>query len=358
MFSSTDIKTWAQEAKFDLCGIAPADSFPELRYIDEWIRLGYAGEMSYLARSLRRRADVRHVVPAAKSVVMLGTVYNTDYPYSTESDDQDAAVISRYAWGRDYHSELKRRTETLLDRMRMSSDQPFEARCYVDTGPVQERIYAQYAGLGWIGKNTCLIHPEKGSWLFLSEIITSLSLEPDLPQLDQCGNCSLCLEACPTNALREPYVLDSTRCLSYLTIELRGPIPKSQRSDIGTYVYGCDICQDVCPYNASPAKSTDPVWQPRPAFDKPTLEALWKCPDDILNEHLEDSAMSRAGVTGLRRNIAVALGNSATSKAREIVTEKPGDETPSKRDPVVVDHLQWAKQRLARSLKGRNHSKP
>ena len=324
MFSSTDIKTWAQEAKFDLCGIAPADSFPELRYIDEWIRLGYAGEMSYLARSLRRRADVRHVVPAAKSVVMLGTVYNTDYPYSTESDDPDAAVISRYAWGRDYHSELKRRTETLLDRMRMSSDQPFEARCYVDTGPVQERIYAQYAGLGWIGKNTCLIHPEKGSWLFLSEIITSLSLEPDLPQLDQCGNCSLCLEACPTNALREPYVLDSTRCLSYLTIELRGPIPKSQRS----------------------------------AFDKPTLEALWKCPDDILNEHLEDSAMSRAGVTGLRRNIAVALGNSATSKAREIVTEKPGDETPSKRDPVVVDHLQWAKQRLARSLKGRNHSKP
>ena len=221
MITANDVKALAQEIGFDLCGIAPAEAFPELRFLDDWLEHGYAGEMRYMSRTARRRRDVREVLPSARSVVSLATLYNTDNPYSTEHDDPNEAKISRYAWGADYHNVLQQRTETLLDRIRAASTTTFDARCYVDTGPVQERVYAQYAGLGWIGKNTCLIHPEQGSWFFLSEIITSLPLEVDAPQLDQCGTCTLCLEACPTNALRAPGVLDSTRCLSYLTIELR-----------------------------------------------------------------------------------------------------------------------------------------
>ena len=214
--NADDVKTFAREAGFDLCGIAPAKAFPELRFLDDWLERGYAGEMRYLARNARRRSDVREVVPSALSVISLGTLYNTDRPYSTEVNDPDAALISRYAWGEDYHDVVGRRTEALLERMRAATGEPFSARCYVDTGPVQERVYAQHAGLGWIGKNTCLINPEQGSWFFLAEIITSLPLEPDAPQLDQCGTCTLCLEACPTGAFPEPRVLDATRCLSYL----------------------------------------------------------------------------------------------------------------------------------------------
>ena len=303
--------------------------------------------MRYLDRTARRRSDVRQVVPAARSVVALGSIYNTARPYSTEVDDPDAALISRYAWGEDYHDVLGRRAETLLERMRTAAGEPFEARCYVDTGPVQERVYAQYAGLGWIGKNTCLIHPELGSWLFLAEIITSLPLAPDTPQLDQCGTCTLCLEACPTDALREPWVLDSTRCLSYLTIELRGPIPESRRSDVGTHVYGCDICQDVCPYNAAPARSNDPAWQPDPELDNARLPDLWRQSDDRLGALLERSAMSRARLQGLRRNVAVALGNSGTITAAAAIAEQDSSETPSRRAPLVQEHVEWARRRLA-----------
>ena len=301
MLAAGDVKRMAREAGFDLCGIAPAEAFPELTYFDEWLAAGYAGEMRYLPRSAARRADVRNVVPAARSVVALGVIYNTDRPYSTEVNDPDAALISRYAWGEDYHDVLGRRADALLAQMREASDEPFEARWYVDTGPVQERIYAQYAGLGWIGKNTCLIHPEQGSWIFLAEIITSLALEPDAPQLDQCGTCTLCIEACPTGALREPWVLDATRCLSYLTIELRGPIHETWRDAIGTHVYGCDICQDVCPYNHPAARSGDAAWQPGPAFDQPTLVDLWRRTDTETQALLARSAMSRAKLNGFRR---------------------------------------------------------
>jgi len=178
------------------------------------------------------------------SVIVTGTLYNTVQPYDTEPD-RNAAVISRYAWGDDYHDVIKLRLEALLAWMRTESAEPFDARAYVDTGPVQERVYAQYGGLGWIGKNTCLINPELGSWLFLSEIICTLALEPDAAGTDQCGACTRCLDACPTNALVEPGVLDSTRCLSYLTIEIKGAIPVALRAPLDTIVYGCDICQDV-----------------------------------------------------------------------------------------------------------------
>ncbi len=345
--TADDVKALARDVGFDLCGIAPAEAFPELRFLDEWLERGYAGEMRYMTRSARRRSDVREVVPSARSVVSLGTLYNTDHPYSTEVNDPDAALISRYAWGRDYHDVIGRRTEELLERMRAVVEEPFAARCYVDTGPVQERVYAQHAGLGWIGKNTCLINPEQGSWFFLSEIITSLPLDPDAPQLDQCGTCTLCIEACPTDAIREPWVLDATRCLSYLTIELRGAIPEEQRADVGTRVYGCDICQDVCPYNAAAARSDDAAWQPAPELDQPSLSELWRWSDERLGALLERSAMSRARLAGLRRNVAVALGNSATPAAATAVADPASPETPSRNAPMVAEHVDWAWRRLA-----------
>src|SRR5438067_10185165 len=266
--TSSQIKVRARELGFDACGIAPAANHPELTFFREWLDRGYAGEMAYLRRSAERRADVRNVVPSARSVVALATVYNTDRPYSTECMDPRQAQIARYAWGEDYHDVLGARLDALLDWMRRESPVPFDARAYVDTGPVQERVYAQHAGIGWIGKNTCLIHPELGSWIFLAEIICSLDLDVDAPSLDQCGTCTLCLDACPTQALVGPGVLDSTRCISYLTIELREDIPASLRSAIGTHVYGCDVCQEVCPWNAMPPVSGDPEWQPRGVWDR------------------------------------------------------------------------------------------
>ena len=184
--TSADIKAKARELGFDVCGIAPASDHPELHFFGDWLARGYAGEMAYLHRTAQRRADVRHVVPSARTVIMTATVYNTDRPYSTECHDPDRAHIARYAWGDDYHDVIGARLESLLAWMRESSPDAFDARAYVDTGPVQERVYAQHAGIGWIGKNTCVINPGIGSWLFLGEIICSLPLEVDPPSFDQC----------------------------------------------------------------------------------------------------------------------------------------------------------------------------
>jgi epoxyqueuosine reductase len=264
--------------------------------------------MAWMTRSADQRADVRRVVPGARSVIVTGTLYNTDRPYSSELPP-GVARISRYAWGDDYHDVLTRRLDALLAWMRAESTEPFAACAYVDTGPVQERVYAQYAGLGWVGKNTCLINPELGSWLFLSEIITTLPLDPDTQGLEQCGSCTRCLEACPTGALVEPGVLDSNRCLSYLTIEHRGDLPDEYRAAIGAHVYGCDICQEVCPYNQPAPHSSDPAWQPRGGLDLKALAELGQRSDAEWQAVLRGSAMKRAKLAGLRRNIDAALRN-------------------------------------------------
>jgi epoxyqueuosine reductase len=325
---------------FDLCGIAPADSFPELAFLREWIDRGYAGEMAYIPRSADRRADVRAVVHGARSVNVTGTLYNTVQPYHTQPD-RGAAIISRYAWGDDYHDVIEARLEALLAWMRSESAEPFDAKAYVDTGPVQERVYAQYGGLGWIGKNTCLINPALGSWLFLSEIICTLALEHDAAGIDQCGACTRCLDACPTDALVEPGVLDSTRCLSYLTIEIKGAIPVALRAPMDTLVYGCDICQDVCPYNQAAPQSEDPAWQPRAGLRLPGLVDLWRQPDAELRSRLKGTAMTRAKLTGIRRNLAVAIGNSGDPDALAALAESSSDR-PSAADPMVRDHIGWA----------------
>ena len=352
MLTSGRIKARAQSLGFALCGVAPASAFPELRFLREWIDRGYAGEMRYIARTADRRADVRHVLPTARTVIALGTVYNVDRPYSVELADPNHAHVARYAWGTDYHAVVGQRTEQLLGWMKDASPDSFEARAYVDTGPVQERVYAQYAGLGWIGKNSCLINAELGSWLFLSEIICSVPLDIDPPAIDQCGTCTLCLEACPTGAIVEPWVLDSTRCVSYLTIELREAIPQPMRTAVGTHVYGCDICQDVCPWNARAATSTDPEWQPDPILDQPQLAELWRHSDSALGPVVKRSAMSRAGLRRLRRNTAVALGNCATAEAADALSDRVADDSRS--DPLVDDHVTWARRQLQKT-KGAGH---
>lgn len=347
MLTSSAIKTQARELGFDLCGVAPVDDFPELSFLKDWLALGYAGTMAWMARNADRRADVRHVVPGARSVIVTGTLYNANRPYSS-GVPAGTARLSRYAWGDDYHGVLRRRLESLLEWIRASlapSDvEGFDARVYVDTGPVQERVYAQYAGLGWIGKNTCVINPELGSWLFLGEIITTLPLDPDAQGLEQCGSCTRCLDACPTGALVEPGVLDSTRCISYLTIELRGAIPEAIRPAVGAHVYGCDICQEVCPYNLPPPVSSDAPWQPRAGLDLPRLVELWRRPDAELRALVKGSAMTRAKLTGLRRNLAVAIGNSGDADAIADLSET-SDDRPSADDPMVREHIEWALSR-------------
>ena len=349
LLTAARVKDKARALGFDLCGVAPAQAFPELSFLRGWLDKGYAGNMTYLHRSAKKRADVRVVVPGARSVIVTGTLYNTNRPYSTDQAGRPGeGVVARYAWGDDYHDVLQARLDALVAWMHEESPDAFDARAYVDTGPVQERVFAQHAGLGWIGKNTCLINAEVGSWLFLAEVICTLPLEPGTEGLEQCGSCTRCLDACPTGALVEPGVLDATRCVSYLTIELKRKIPDAQRPGLGARIYGCDVCQEVCPYNQAPLTSVDPAWQPRAGLDQPGLVELWRRSDDDLVKLTFGSAMTRAGLTGLRRNLAVAMGNSGDASAAEALAS-PVEDAPSTRDPMVLEHVGWALRRLATS---------
>ncbi|MCC7417326.1 MAG: tRNA epoxyqueuosine(34) reductase QueG [Acidobacteria bacterium] len=315
--NSAGIKQKAAELGFDACGIAPAEAHAELAFFERWLAQGYAGEMAYLARSADRRADVRRVMPSARAVIVTATCYNTDRPYSIECADPERAHVSRYAWGDDYHEVVARRLDALLAWMHASSAEPFQACRYVDTGPVQERVYARRGGIGWIGRNSCVINPTLGSWLFLGEIICSLPLEVDQPALDRCGTCTLCIEACPTRAIVAPGVVDATRCVSYLTIEQRGEIPEALIPGVGGRVYGCDVCQEVCPWNLAAPVSGDRAWQPRRVWDRRTIDELSCLSDADLREGLRGSPMARATRRGIRRNVAVARKN-AESRRRDV----------------------------------------
>jgi epoxyqueuosine reductase len=311
------VKRRAKELGFDLCGIAPVGAFPELTFFREWLDRGYSGTMAYLPRSAKRRVDVRRALPTARSVIMTGTIYNTDpSPSPSGSADPSGGTIARYARGDDYHDVLGRRLETLVAWMRDEQSEPFDALAYVDTGPVQERVYAQYAGLGWIGKNTCVINSELGSWMLLAEIICSLPLEPDQPALDQCGTCTLCLEACPTGAFVGPHVLDATKCLSYLTIEYRGAMSDAQRASVSNHLFGCDICQEVCPWNAMPATANG-QWPARQGLSVLKLADLSSQPDEELAKIVDGTPLARIGVRGLRRNVEIARENA--TRVRSLV---------------------------------------
>jgi epoxyqueuosine reductase len=332
-------KTLAQEAGFDLAGVARADEAPDLGAFARWIARGYAGEMDYLTSQVAKRSDLRAAFPWARSVLCVGLQYDTPASYSTEAP-AGRGWIARYAWGDDYHDVMKAMLDRLVERLRAEAG-PFEARTYVDTGPIVERAWAAAAGLGAWGKNTCLLHPEHGSWFFLGEVVTELDLPADAPRLDMCGSCTACLEACPTGALPAPYQLDATRCISYLTIEVKGAIPEERREGLGRHVFGCDICQDVCPWNRRRRVRGPDAFEARPGLVAPDLADLAGHDEEAFRERFRRSPVKRAKRRGLLRNVAVALGNTRDPGHRPVLERLETDS-----DPVVAEHARWALRRL------------
>jgi epoxyqueuosine reductase len=403
------LKQRALDIGFDLVGIAPLVPGKDLVFARQWVERGYGGEMRYLANP--KRFDPRLVLASAKSVVCVALAYNTPLPYSTDVHQEGSrqkavgsealtrpacggppsptgrgvggegmarAWISRYAWGGDYHEIVRAKLEKLRAAVEELAPD-VETRVFVDTGPIVERAFARFSGLGWMGKNTCIINEAKGSWLFLGVLLTSLELEPDVPAPDRCGSCTACLEACPTGALVEPYVMDASRCISYLTIELKGSIPEQSRSAIGANVFGCDICQDVCPWNMKSSSQLSvvsgqwsknrnqessrelaaPNFQPlvvnrQSSIDNrqfsapstfslfsPRLEALASLSEDDFRRVFARSPIKRAKYRGWLRNLCVAMGNSGEPRRIPWLEEKARDA-----DPIIREHAAWALQRL------------
>ena len=347
-------KQAAQAAGFDLAGIAPVEEkdLPELDAFIEWVDAGRAGEMKYLETRTEtgelRRSSARNAAPWVRSIVVCAINYSADKPYSVEVNQPDRGWISRYAWGsQDYHDALLPRLRQVEAAIREAAQEhglSIETRSYVDTGPILERVYARHAGIGWIGKNTCIIHQKLGSWLFLGVVLTSLDLPPDLPAPDRCGSCTRCIDACPTHAIVAPGKLDARLCIAYLTIEKRGEIPEELRPAMGHHVFGCDICQDVCPWNnkagnAPPASL--PEFQPREGLYHPELRRLAQMDVETYRRVFRGSPVKRAKYAGLRRNLAIAMGNSGN---REFVRDL--EELATDADPVVAEHAAWALGKL------------
>ncbi len=341
------IRQSARAAGFELAGIAPVRDFPEHQSFIDWIASGHAGEMKYLetrdeAGNLKR-ASLRSAVPWARSVVVCAINYNTAQPYSTQFHDPDRGWISRYAWSReDYHDAVLRRLRQVESELGKICASDIQTRCYVDTGPLVERIYAKYAGVGWIGKNTCVINQKMGSWLFLGVILTSLDLPPDLPAPDRCGSCTRCIDACPTDAIIAPYQLDSNLCISYQTIEKRGAIPDALREGMGRHIFGCDICQDVCPWNRKAAATTAGEFQPREGLVNPALDWLAEMSLEEFQREFRGSPVKRAKHKGIRRNAAIAMGNSGNRRFEPVLQRLQHDE-----DSAVAESAEWALNKIA-----------
>ena len=337
---SEKIKEAAQQLGFALVGISPVMSPPHEESFARWLRRELAGELEYMRRTESLRRDPRRLVPWAKSVISVGMNYYTAFPRPPMSS-QPNGWISRYAWGEDYHNVIKRRLESLLERIRIIHGTPVEGRPFVDGGPVLERDFAGVAGLGWIGKNTQLISPKKGSWFFLGELFVDLPLTYDRPLRDRCGKCDLCLKACPTGAFVGPYVLDARRCISYLTIELKGFIPRHLRPLIGDHIFGCDICQEVCPYNVKAEPTTDQAYQPKTGLHAPQLIPLLSLDQEAFRIRFHGSPILRAKRRGLLRNVAVALGNIQSPEALPALIGALDDD-----EALVRGHVAWALGRI------------
>jgi epoxyqueuosine reductase len=351
MFESSEITATvlksARESGFDLAGIAPVDDSPELKYFPDWIAEGHAGEMKYLeARDEQgrlKRASLAHVAPWARSVVVCAINYNTTQPYSTQVPDSGRGWISRYAWSqKDYHDSVLERLQRVEAAIRNASGVgDLITRSYVDTGPIVERVVAKYAGVGWIGKNTCILDQQMGSWLFLGVILTSLELTASLPAPDRCGTCTRCIDACPTHAFIAPYQLDSNKCISYLTIEKRGPIAEELRPGMGRHIFGCDICQDVCPWNRKAPVTGAEEFQPRPDLVNPALDWLAEISAEDFRRTFQGSPLRRAKRAGLRRNAVIAIGNSGDPEFLPLLEKLGADE-----DQVVAESAAWAIKKL------------
>jgi len=369
------IKELARECGFELAGVAAAEPSPDAERYQSWVARGLAGEMGYLTdRRAGVRNDPRLLLPSAKSIICVGKLYNGPQPYSTQFTPDELGWISRYAWGGDYHEVLRRGLKRLAKRL----GPEHEYKICVDTAPLLERSYARAAGLGWIGKNTCLINQPAGSWFFLGELLTSLAIQPDSPSPDRCGTCRRCIEACPTQAISpDGYELDARLCISYFTIELRGAVAEEQRSRTGNHVFGCDICQDVCPPSVIPHLKTRGErrrWtaevrhimaggQPptRDAQDGPQekessseqphtshVDLLWllALTHDDYAETFRGTSIKRAKDWMLRRNAAIALGNVGDHSAVPALARSLRHDD----NPIVRGHAAWALGRLYERL--------
>ena len=336
--TSGDVASMARECGFELAGITGAVPLAadSQRYLD-WVGRGMAGAMGYLTdRRATVRTDPKLLLPSARTIICVGKLYNGPQPRSTEVSDSERGWISRYAWGADYHLVVREGLEKLVEKL----GDGHEYKICVDTAPLLERSYAREAGLGWIGKNTCLINQEMGSWFFLGEVLTSLELEPDSPLPDRCGTCRRCIEACPTQAIApDGYEIDARRCIPYFTIELKGSVPEQMRAGIGQHVFGCDICQDVCPWNRGAPLAAEPSFEPD--HFAPPLEELAALTEDQFREAFRNSPIQRAKYAGFLRNVAIAMGNSKLEKFREPLeklAQFPGE--------VVAEHACWALDQL------------
>jgi epoxyqueuosine reductase len=346
----------AAQCGFDLAGIAPAGPAPDFERFRDWTDRGLAGEMRYLtAHRAEMRENPESLLPGVRSVICVGLMYDGPEPYSTEFSDPERGWIARYAWGDDYHGVLRAKLEELATRLLQHKD--FSWRACVDTAPLLERSFAHRAGLGWIGKNTCLINQQLGSWFFLGELLTTLDLPPDSPPPDRCGTCTRCIAACPTAAIvpsaRGGFELDARLCISYFTIELRAAIPEEHRAAVGHNIFGCDICQDVCPWNRKglfqirfpdetpAANEAAPPLAP-PPLTQPALRRMAELTEEDFKQLFRHTPVSRAKYSGFLRNVAVAMGNSGLGTFRA-----PLERLAAGADPLVAEHAKWALSRLS-----------
>lgn len=337
------VKDRALALGFDRVGVGPADPPERGSAFAAWLDAGYAGDMEYLGRGKAKRLDPQRVLPGARSVIAVALNYHQGEP--AEADGW--SPVARYAWGRDYHDVMTPRLEALLAFLREAAGPDVQGKVYVDTGPVLERDLAARAGLGWIGKNTNLLHPELGSWFFIGVLLTTAELDFDEPLPDRCGTCRACLDVCPTEAFPAPYVLDARRCISYLTIEHKGPIPEALREPMGEWVFGCDLCQTVCPWNRKAPLTREPAFLSEQPL--PSLPSLLELTEAEFKARFRGTPLMRPKRRGLLRNAAVALGNRRDRAAVPALTRALSDP-----EALVREHARWALARIAEA-EGMNH---
>jgi len=344
---ATRVKSLALALGFDRVGVAAPDPGADTQFLHEWLERGHAGEMHYLAAREAERIDPRLVMPGVQSIVVVGLFHDPAAPAPVDATSATGRIAA-YAGGEDYHAVLIDRLRALAHGIQAMVEQPVRCRPYVDTGPVQERVFAARAGLGWIGKNTCVIDPKLGSRLLLGVVLCDLALAPDAPEPDHCGTCRACLDACPTEAFPSPYVLDGSRCLSYTTIETRGAIDPALRAGQGDWIFGCDVCQDVCPWNRKRRVGDlpDPLalrerLQPDPRLVRASLAWVLSLDLEAWRDVTRGTALRRAGHRGLLRNALIAAGNSGDTGLVDLLRRHADGS-----DALLAEHARWALSRL------------